>query len=561
MVSARLLGVGIKRRGLILVFPWVVAGLLLGTVRYVAAWPQAVGGAPAPGSVGKAWGGALPDDVTLYPEDNPHRVDSDWVVPVGVTLTVEPGAELYFAPNASLIVYGRLLAEGTPTQTILFTRRDAGTYWGAITVLYSTADNRIAYAVIEYTSKVEGDIPRSHGVTAYGSTLTLADSVLRYTGGKDGAGVVADMGSTLYVLRNEIHDIGGDAVHPTGGVVVIQGNHIYNARWGDYYYEGIEISKMSETPALVLDNHIHHVSDDCLDVNDSWVLIERNRLHHCADKGISIGSAGNLPPGAQPASATLVNNLVYASAIGVAVKDSTVARLTHNTLADNGIGLALYQAHDHPGYGGGDAMVLNGIVWGNAQAIDLDALSTVSVTYSDIEGGWAGTGNLDTDPLFQDALSGDYYLGDGSPAIDAGQKAGVLTDLEGRRRPLGRAPDLGAFERASYLVLSAWPGDAQVHLAWWGATRDPALTSFAISFTVRPPGGSAVYPSHPITVVPIRQSTTHRYTLTHLDNYAWYTIVVEGWDSAGGVFMRSNPVGVMPTDCYVYLPLALAAHP
>ncbi len=541
-----------KRRGLVLVWPWVIAGLLLGAVRYTLAGQRLSGEIPASG---KLLGGALPHDVTLYPAGNPHRVSGDWIVPVGVTLTVEPGTELYFAPNASLIVYGRLLAEGTPTQTILFTRRDAGSYWGAIALLYSSADNRITHAIIEYTSKLEGDVPRSHGVTAYGSTLTVADSVLRYTGGKDGAGVVTGMGATLYLLRNEIHDIGGDAVHPTGGVAVIQGNHIYNARWGAYYYEGIEISQMSETPALVLDNHIHDVSDDCLDVNDAWVVIERNRLHHCADKGISIGSAGSLP-GTRPLSATVVNNLVYASAIGVAVKDSAVARLAHNTLAGNGVGLTLYQ--DHAGYGGGDATVLNSIVWDNAQAIDLDGLSTLSVTYSDIQGGWMGTGNLDVDPLFQDTLSGDYHLAYGSPAVDAGLEAGVRTDLEGRRRPLGRAPDLGAFERASHLALSAWPGDAQVHLAWWGDTQNPALSSFAISFTVRPPGGSAVYMARPITGVP---TTTHRYTLTHLNNYAWYTIVVQGWDKSGDWFMRSNPVSVMPTDLYLYLPLALALRP
>jgi hypothetical protein len=521
---------------------------------YVSAWhpPQSLA-SRTPASA-TDWGGPLPGDTVLHPADNPHVVTSDLIVPAGVTLTVEPGVELYFAPATSLIVYGRLLAAGTPTQTILFTRRDDGTYWGAIALLYTTADNRITHAVIEYTSTREGDIPRSHGVTAYSSMLTLADSVLRYTRGRDGAGVVADWDSTLYLLRSEIHDVGGDAVHPSGGVAVIEGNHIYNARWGGYYYEGIEISKMSsDSPAQVVGNHIHDVTDDCLDVNNSWVVIERNRMHHCADKGISIGAGSSA--GGQPSSATVVNNLVYASDEGIAVKDSAVARLVHNTLVDNGTGLALYEAHDHPGLGGGRATVVNAILWGNGQAISLDPLSTVTVTYSDVEGGWSGQGNLDADPSFQAA--GDYHLGYGSPAINAGHEQGVAVDLDGQPRPVGSAPDMGAFELQPLVNLAAWPGDGQAHLAWRVAVDDPALAGFTISYTVGPGGGPADQPA-PITGLP---TTTLAYTLTGVTNYAWYTVLVEGWDAGASPLMRSNTVAVMPTDLYLYLPLMVRQNP
>ena len=81
------------------------------------------------------WGGPLLKDTVLRASDNPHIVNSTVEVPAGITLTIEPGVELYFGPGASLIVRGRLLAEGTLTQTILFTRRDEGTYWGTIAVI------------------------------------------------------------------------------------------------------------------------------------------------------------------------------------------------------------------------------------------------------------------------------------------------------------------------------------------------------------------------------------------------------------------------------------------
>ncbi len=496
------------------------------------------------------WGGPLAADTTMRPADNPHLILSDLVVPAGVTLTVEPGAELYFAPGVSLLVYGRLLAEGTPAQPILFTRRDPGTYWGAIALLYTQADNRITHAVIEYTDRKEGDIPRSYGVTAYSARVTLADSVLRYTRGKDGAGVVADWDSTLILLRNEIHDIGGDAVHPTGGTVVISGNHIYNARWGAYAYEGIEISKMpAGSPALVIGNHIHDVSDDCLDVNNSWVVVERNRLHDCADKGVSIGSGSKDNP--TPSSATVVNNLVYASVEGIAVKDSSTAYIAHNTLAGNGTGLALYEAWDHPGLGGGRATLVNSILWGNGTQLSLDPLSTVTVACSIVAGGWPGEGNLDVDPLF--AGPDDYHLGDGSPAINAGRDEGVSEDLDGRPRPVGSRPDIGAYEHQHPLTLSAWPGDAAAHLAWRLAGEEPALDSWAISATRRAEG-SLLFPLAFITGLP---TATRAYTLTGLVNYAWYTLVVEARDVSGSALLRSNAVGLMPTDLFVYLPLVL----
>ncbi len=549
-------GVGLRRfavtqrnRWAGLLLPMILAALLTLAVHYASAhYPI------SQYSSSSIWGGPLPGNTTMHPAGNPHVVNTDLIVPAEYTLTIEPGVELYFAPSASLIVYGRLLAEGAPTQTILFTHRDAGAYWGAIALLYTQADNRITHAIIEYTDREEGAIPRSYGVTAYSARVTLADSILRYTLGKDGPAVVADWDSTLVLLRNEIHDIGGDGVHPTGGAAIISGNHIYNARWGGYFYEGIEISHMTpESPALVINNHVHDVTDDCLDVNSSWVVVECNRLHDCADKGISIGTGSD--SSTQPSSATVVNNLVYASVEGIAVKDSAAARIVHNTVVSNTTGLALYEAWDHEGLGGGRATVVNTILWGNGEQISLDALSTVTVTYSIVGGNWPGDGNLDADPLF--VGPDDYHLGDDSPAINAGRDEGIAVDLDGQPRPVGGAPDMGAYEYPVALTLWAWPGDTQAHLSWQLAGSEPALTSFTISYTRRP-AGSLVFPPTLITGLP---TTTRAYTLTGLVNYAWYTAVVEGWDVSETVVLRSNAAAVMPTDLFVYLPLTVRASP
>ncbi len=58
--------------------------------------------------------------------------------------------------------------------------------------------------------------------------------------------------------------------------------------------------------------------------------------------------------------------------------------------------------------------------------------------YSDVQGGFAGTGNIDADPLLIDAKSGNLRLQSGSQCVDAGDNTavpdGTMTDLDGNPR-------------------------------------------------------------------------------------------------------------------------------
>jgi predicted outer membrane repeat protein len=77
-------------------------------------------------------------------------------------------------------------------------------------------------------------------------------------------------------------------------------------------------------------------------------------------------------------------------------------------------------------YCGGTPSLINSIMWNNSpQEIDLGS-GSILVTYSDIQGGWTGTGNIDSDPLFVDATNGDYHLTENSPCIDAGDPTSPL---------------------------------------------------------------------------------------------------------------------------------------
>ena len=99
--------------------------------------------------------------------------------------------------------------------------------------------------------------------------------------------------------------------------------------------------------------------------------------------------------------------------------------------------------------------LLNSIVWSSGGIACGAGGGVCNFTYSDLQGGWPGAGNLNVNPQVVDASNGNYRLRWGSPAIDAGTNSGAPPfDLEGVVRPQDgnfdgvAVPDMGAYERA-----------------------------------------------------------------------------------------------------------------
>lgn len=233
------------------------------------------------------WSGALPGDTVFLPADNPHVIAGDLTVPSGVTLTLAPGVEVQLAPGASLLIHGRLLAVGMPAQPITFTWRDAGQPWGALAILSATAENRLEYVTLEHAGEEADTTPRYQGVSVRDARLTIAHSELRFIEGR----AIHAEDANLILRDSVIHSIHGDALSAARGTLVVARNRIYNIAWGNHAYEGLSINAMSAAaPALVTDNVIHTISDDCVDVNWAVATLARNRLYDCGDKGVSVGA-------------------------------------------------------------------------------------------------------------------------------------------------------------------------------------------------------------------------------------------------------------------------------
>jgi hypothetical protein len=157
------------------------------------------------------------------------------------------------------------------------------------------------------------------------------------------------------------------------------------------------------------------------------------------------------------------NTASYGGGIFILDTDAALINLTvsGNTATFFGGGLFV-GANTNP-------ILTNSIIWGN-DPTQIQGLGTPTITYSDIQDGWDGEGNIDTDPLFTDANNGDYTLQEGSPCIDAGTADLNGDGIDDITDYNDLAPDMGAYE---FQNIIAGPTGFQYFLQsasvmlWW----------------------------------------------------------------------------------------------
>ncbi|MHC4128376.1 MAG: right-handed parallel beta-helix repeat-containing protein [Planctomycetota bacterium] len=194
----------------------------------------------------------------------------------------------------------------------------------------------------------------------------------------------------------------------------------------------------------------------------------------------AVGDGGGVA--SQRASAPQFMNCVFAGNSAAGVGGALFSARGSNPVVTN----CTFSGNDAGETGGSLAcffesspIITNCVLWGNTSGtgavVHADGESAPWISYSCVEGGWTGTGNVEADPRFVDALGSDGLAGTGdedlrlgadSPCIDAGDNTAVppdvVTDLGGNPRfvdavnhpdvgnPDGVNPivDMGAFEGA-----------------------------------------------------------------------------------------------------------------
>ncbi|MBN1937206.1 MAG: right-handed parallel beta-helix repeat-containing protein, partial [Anaerolineae bacterium] len=146
---------------------------------------------------------------------SPYIIITDTFVLASEVLTIEPGVEIRFDGHYKLVISGTLIAQGTPTEMILFTRHhlnDDSRGWGIRFHDATEQTSILSYCIIEqgYASNGEWDASpddRGGGIFVSESNLLVEHCQIRNNTATTGGGLYASMywGGNL-IIRNNLFE-------------------------------------------------------------------------------------------------------------------------------------------------------------------------------------------------------------------------------------------------------------------------------------------------------------------------------------------------------------------
>jgi hypothetical protein len=400
-------------------------------------------------------------DTTWPLSGSPYRVEGDIRV---AGLTIEPGVRVEFAGNYNFEVVGTLIAIGNKEQSIVFTPAADNTVgWRGIHFNHCNNASCMEYCTIDGAINtgiyVEQCLPSLKNCTISGCNNTFG------TGWGGGLAVRLDMLSPSdELVINDCTITGNSAQYSGGGVVAVVGSATlrfdgcsissnvsnYNyANYGDYTGGGIHYvgttGKMVLDNCRVLDNASHSscTGTYCRAGNYGGGIYANGNLeltntiirgNWSKAYGHDVGwySATSYSYGGgifQYAGTLTATNSIVSHNHSKATGDEPYSYGGGYVSGDQ-VGIASFHnstvAYNEPDgiyRFSGTVNVVNSILYFNTAA---QVSGTVNVTYSDVQNGYTGEGNINGNPAFRSDQ--DLTIVAGSLCIDAGHPDSQYND-------------------------------------------------------------------------------------------------------------------------------------
>jgi hypothetical protein len=443
-----------------------------------------------------AWQGTLRKDVIWMPQQNPYLVAGELRVSRGGTLTLRPGTTVLFEEGARIVVNGRLLAEGTAAQPILFTRATDDDHWRGLQFEQTMEDSRIRHARLQWARTNDGMIGLQD------SRLLLEDVEFDHCDRRR----IRTLNSSLIVRRCLFADMFGPGQPPTtdnlsenlwgsgipdGGRLLVE-DCVFGRNKG--HNDAIDFDGPAAPQPIphIRNNLFLGGGDDALDL-ECDALIEGNTfLNFVRDQyNQAVGESNVLSAGAGR-HYTMIHNVFVNSQHVVQVKNGAFLVFVNNTavnISREAIYFDLHLPGRKPGRG---AVVQNSIFWNVPEVFEgITPELDLTVDHCLMPTPWSslGPGNLATDPLFARPghwdpngtpddrrddfwADGDYHLKSQVGRWDPGTRQWVVDEVT--------SPCIDAGNDSVDWKGESWPHGGRINIGAYGGTAQASLSVTAV---------------------------------------------------------------------------------